>query len=192
MHLLTISLLARKGCIRQRGRERAVGDLLDSVEFLHGAASCAASSVTCKPPICARAACHHSAQPKARVAQVQSGTSQNRSRQCHAIELSGQAPSLAPAIADTCAREPVGAHVAKFDRKAVAKVVVRDARKPQRRRLFGPPPARLGLFAPSHTPQKARWSVLLVTRHRPSPGRFESHQRAVVQIGSVASPRMRR
>jgi hypothetical protein len=104
----------------------------------------------------------------------------------------GSGPFACSAIADTCAREPVGAHVAKFDRKAVAKVVVHDARKPQRRRLFGPPPARLGLFAPSHTPQKARWSVLLVTRHRPSPGRFESHQRAVVQIGSVASPRMRR
>jgi hypothetical protein len=164
-----------------------------SVEFFHGAASCVARLVTCKPPICVRGACHHSAPPpKAGVDQGQSGTSQNRSRRWQAVGLSGQAPSIAPAIADTCAREPVGAHVAKFDRKAVAKVVVRDARKPQRRRLFGPPPARLGLFAPSHTPQKARWSVLLVTRHRPSQGRFESHQRAVVQIGSVASPRMRR
>ena len=48
-------------------RERAVGDLLDSVEFLHGAALCAAHLVTCKPPICVRAACHHSEQPKARL-----------------------------------------------------------------------------------------------------------------------------
>jgi hypothetical protein len=92
-----------------------------SVEFFHGAASCAARLVTCKSPICVRGACHHPAPPKARVDHGQSGTSQNRSRRCQAVGLSGHAPSIAPAIADTCAREPVGAHVAKFDRKAVAK-----------------------------------------------------------------------
>src|SRR6266478_4997020 len=83
-----------------------------SVEFFHGAASCVARLVTCKPPICVRGACHHSAPPKARVDQGQSGTSQNRSRRWQAVGLSGQAPSIAPAIADTCAKEPVGAQFA--------------------------------------------------------------------------------
>jgi hypothetical protein len=83
-----------------------------SVEFFHGAASCVARLVICKPPICVRGACHHSAPPKARVDQGQSGTSQNRSRRWQAVGLSGQAPSIAPAIADTCAKGPVGAQFA--------------------------------------------------------------------------------
>ena len=74
-----------------------------SVEFFHGAASCAARLVTCKPPICVRGACHHSAPPKARVDQGQSGTSQNRSRRCQAVGLSGQAPSIAPVLAASAA-----------------------------------------------------------------------------------------
>jgi hypothetical protein len=83
-----------------------------SVEFFHGAASCVARLVTCKPPICVRGACHHSAPPKARVDQGQSGTSQNRSRRWQAVGRSGQAPSIVPAIADTCAKGPVGAQFA--------------------------------------------------------------------------------
>jgi len=74
-----------------------------SVEFFHGAVSCAARLVTCKPPICVRGACHHSAPPKARVDQGQSGTSQNRSRRRQAVGLSGQAPSIAPALAASAA-----------------------------------------------------------------------------------------
>ena len=102
-----------------------------SVEFFHGAASCAASSVTCKPPICVRGACPHSAPPpKAGVDQGQSGTSQNRSRRWQAVGLSGQAPSIAPAIADTCAKEPVGAQFAKHGPMAVAKIVARNTGKP--------------------------------------------------------------
>ena len=61
------------------------------------------ASVTCKPPICVRGACHHSAPPKARVDQGQSGTSQNRSRRCQAVGLSGQAPSIAPVLAASAA-----------------------------------------------------------------------------------------
>ena len=74
-----------------------------SVEFFHGAVSCAARLVTCKPPICVRGACHHSAPPKARVDQGQSGTSQNRSRRRQAVGLSGQAPSIAPVLAASAA-----------------------------------------------------------------------------------------
>ena len=74
-----------------------------SVEFFHGAVSCAAPLVTCKPPICVRGACHHSAPPKARVDQGQSGTSQNRSRRRQAVGLSGQAPSIAPVLAASAA-----------------------------------------------------------------------------------------
>jgi hypothetical protein len=69
-----------------------------SVEFFHSAASCAARLVPCKPPICVCGACHHSAPPKARVDQGQSGTSQNRLRRCQAVGLSGQAPSIAPVL----------------------------------------------------------------------------------------------
>ena len=129
-----------------------------SVEFFHGAASCVARLVTCKPPICVRGACHHSAPPKARVDQGQSGTSQNRSRRWQAVGLSGQAPSIAPAIADTCAKEPVGAQFAKHGPMAVAKIVARNAGKPQHRRFFGPPPARLSPFAPARTPREENWT----------------------------------
>ena len=66
-----------------------------SAEFFHGAVSCAARLVTCKSPICVRGACHHPAPPKARVDHGQSGTSQDRSRRCHAVGLSGQASSIA-------------------------------------------------------------------------------------------------
>ena len=48
--------------------DEAVGDLLEGVEFLHSAAACATRLVTFKPPIYVRAACHHSARPRARVA----------------------------------------------------------------------------------------------------------------------------
>jgi hypothetical protein len=122
------------------------------------AASCAMRLVTCKPPICVRAACHQSARPKARVTQVQSGAPRNRSRQYQAVGLSGQSPSIASVIADTCAKEPVGAQLAKHGRMVVAKAVARNAEKPRRRRLFGQPPARLGPSAPARTPQEAIWT----------------------------------
>ena len=129
-----------------------------SVEFFHGAASCVARLVTCKPPICVRAACHHSARPKAREAQVQPGSSRNRSRRCQAVGLSDQAPSIAPAIADTCAKGPVVAQFAKHGLMSVAKVVARDAGNPQHRRFFGRPRARLGPPAPTRTPYKGMWT----------------------------------
>ena len=59
-----------------------------------------------------------------RVGQVLSETSRNQSPRCQAGGLTNQVASIAPAIADTCAKEPLGAHFAKLDPMAVAKMEV--------------------------------------------------------------------